>query len=187
MELYIIRHTPVTLEKGICYGQADVEVDENLFDGYVSSFSKQLPEQPELVYCSDLIRCKRLADALYAEYELEPRLREMNFGDWELKPWNDISTEAITQWSNDLKTYAPTNGENLQQLYNRIEIFLNDLRKKNAEKVVLITHAGVIRCIWAYILHIPIEKCVRIPIDFGEVFQVSLGKESNSDRIIRKG
>lgn len=187
MELYIIRHSPVALSKGICYGQADVGVDGESFAGYVELFKKQLPSHPDKVFSSDLKRCHQLTNALYKTYQLDSRLREIHFGDWELKKWEDISINSLTEWSANLLKYAPENGENLQQLYQRVEAFLNELRHTEARKIVLVTHAGVIRCIWTYILQMPIENCVRIPIDFGEVFQVYLGEQSVEDRIIRKG
>lgn len=187
MELYVIRHSPVGIKEGICYGQADVKIDYKLFDSYVINLKKRLPKKPDIVYSSDLNRCQKLAHTLYNNYEIDQRLREIHFGDWELKNWDAIDKTMLTDWSNNLLEYAPGNGENLLQLYQRVENFILELRKTKTKSIVLITHSGVIRCIWAYILKMPIENCIKIPIDFGEVFKVFLGSKPNEDRIIQKG
>ncbi|MEG1230080.1 MAG: histidine phosphatase family protein, partial [Flavobacterium sp.] len=86
MEIYLVRHTETVCEKGICYGQSDVDIAapfEMIFENIVS----QLPSEA-LIFTSPLKRCVTLAKYIQAKtkaisYQEDERLMEMNFGDWE--------------------------------------------------------------------------------------------------------
>ena len=45
---------------------------------------------------------------------------------------------------------GPPNGETLYGMYTRIASFLDELKKEKYKKVLIITHAGVLRCVKAY-------------------------------------
>ncbi|NJL77227.1 MAG: hypothetical protein HC892_21620 [Saprospiraceae bacterium] len=53
----------------------------------------------------------------------------------------------------------------------------------NTRKVLIITHAGVIRCLWAYLLDIPLQNIFKIPVGYNEIFVCKLGKERMYDSI----
>ena len=58
----------------------------------------------------------------------------------------------------DFVNKAPTNGETLTNMFKRITAFIDQLRTKKHSKVLIITHAGVIRCFWAYFFRNTITK-----------------------------
>ena len=60
MEIYLIRHTAPDIEKGICYGQTDLEL-AHTFSVEAREVLKQLPNQFDAVYTSPLKRYKQLA------------------------------------------------------------------------------------------------------------------------------
>ena len=82
-----------------------------------------------------------------------------------------------------VKTEAPPNGESLSDLAKRVNEFMDYLRPKKHEKVVLVTHAGVIRCIWAYLLDIPLHNVFKIPVDYDSVLRFKLGENPLFDSI----
>jgi alpha-ribazole phosphatase len=51
---------------------------------------------------------------------------------------------------------------------------------------LLITHAGVIRCIWSYLLEMPIKNMFKIPVGFGEIFVFTLGEDRVMDAVKQK-
>jgi alpha-ribazole phosphatase len=77
------------------------------------------------------------------------------------------------------------NGENLIQLFDRVKVFADSLRMEEHNKVLLITHAGVIRCLWAYLLAIPLQNIFKIPIAHSEIFIFNLTQNQNTDSIKR--
>jgi alpha-ribazole phosphatase len=187
MEIYIIRHTKVAVGKEVCYGQFDVALADS-FAEETKDYKVVLPADFDAVYCSKSSRCARLADALQLpEVHYKDDLMEMNFGDWENKLWNEIPEDRLNTWMENFVEVRAPNGENLLELHDRVVAFLDALRLKGYKKVLLITHAGVIRCIWAYFLKIPLHNIFKLPVGFGEIMICNLAKEALYDSIKQKG
>ena len=185
MEVYIIRHTPVAVGKDTCYGQSDVSLSETFIQD-LAYYKKELPTDFDVVYCSPSKRCKELAAALeFYNIEFEDLLMEMNFGDWENQKWNDINQKELNSWMLDFVNVKTPNGENLNELFNRVKLFIDELKYKEYNKVLLISHAGVIRCIWSYLLEIPLKNIFKIPVGHNEIFVCKLSKNSMIDKITR--
>lgn len=185
MEVYVIRHTPVAIGNDTCYGQSNVALADTFLQD-TEHYKKELPKDFDIVYCSPLNRCKELARALQFENIVEEdALMEMNFGDWENKKWNDLNQTVLNNWMTNFVKVKTPNGENLVELFERVKLFADSLRKQEHKKVLLITHAGVIRCLWAYMLNIPLRNIFKIPVEHNEIFICNLTKNSNTDSIKR--
>jgi len=185
MEIFVIRHTRVAIEANTCYGQLDIDVADT-FEEEANALKAQLPDQFDAIYSSPLIRCAKLANQFPQEIYFDDLLKEMDFGDWEGKPWDAINKEELNKWMLDFVNIKAPQGENLQILSDRFRTFMDNLRKKEYEKVLLVTHGGVIRCIWGYLLDIPLKNIFKIPVGFGEVFQFKINEEERKNRIKRK-
>ena len=95
--IYLIRHTKPAVDKGVCYGWTDLDVD--------TSFEKELAVIKEKTgdlssfqfFASPLLRCKRLANALVGDTDItfDDRLKELSFGDWEGITWEAIGDDTI--------------------------------------------------------------------------------------------
>ena len=99
MEIILVRHTTPDIERGICYGQADIGLADN-YKNEIKQVIKQLPENigNYTCYSSPLQRCKTLAESITNTITFDDRLKELNFGDWELKSWDAINSEALDNW-----------------------------------------------------------------------------------------
>ena len=175
MEVYLVRHTETVCEKGICYGQADVDLSEP-FQNYFEIIKDQVPADA-LFYSSPLQRCATLANYLSdTNYQTDSRLMEMNFGEWELQNWDAISPEAINPWMNDFVNIKVPEGESFVELYTRVVDFMTiELQQSNPSKpIVLITHAGVIRSILCQISGLPLKDAFQNKVDFGSVIKIEL-------------
>jgi alpha-ribazole phosphatase len=179
MEIYIVRHTKVKNTQGICYGQSDVEI-EDTFNEEVDELRMKLPTTFDKVYASPSKRCKTLAEQFnLGKVEISELLLEMNFGDWEGKNWNDINQEELNAWMIDFVNVKATNGENLIELYDRLTKFLNELSKQSDERVLIVTHAGIIRCIWAFTLGSPLNNIFKLDVGFGSVYKLKCNSSSS--------
>jgi len=90
MEIYLIRHTTPAVERGICYGFADIDVAPT-FETEAARVKGLLPDKPMDVYASPLQRCSKLATYLFGHtFTTDERLKELNFGDWEMQRWDDL-------------------------------------------------------------------------------------------------
>ncbi|WP_394757944.1 alpha-ribazole phosphatase [Flavobacterium sp.] len=174
MEIYLVRHTETVCEKGICYGQADVEIQAD----YLSLFESIKTEIPSdaIVYSSPLRRCTILANYISkGNYKTDSRLMEMNFGEWELKKWNDIPLEMLNPWMEDFVNVSVPNGESFVQLYERVNTFFDEIKKaKHSKSIVIITHAGVIRSVLCKNSNLSLKDAFQNKVDFGEVKKINL-------------
>jgi alpha-ribazole phosphatase len=158
MEIYLIRHTTPLVEKGICYGQTDLDVTDT-FEEEVKSIQPHLPDYIKHVYSSPLQRCSKLAKALFNSHHIQfhPDLMELNCGDWEMQKWDDIPKVQIQPWMDDFVHVTVPNGENYVDLYERVVAQYNYI-KSLAEPAVIVAHGGVLRSILAYITNTPLKE-----------------------------
>jgi alpha-ribazole phosphatase len=183
MEIHVIRHTKVAVDKTICYGQTDVAL-ANTYAEELANYKNKLPQDFDIVFSSPLSRCKQLAqDLQVAPIKFESTLQEMYFGKWENTAWSDINQDALNIWMMDFVNVKTPNGESLLDLFKRVENFMNNLRQAEHKKVLIVAHAGVIRCIWAYLLNIPLNNIFKLPVGFGELFICKLNKNTAFDSI----
>lgn len=169
MDIYLIRHTELNIPNGICYGQSEIPLKSS-FPNEVNSIERKLKDISfNICFASDLERCMSLAFALGYFPISDKRLRELDFGDWELKPWKDIQGCEIHKWFNNyLDTKCP-NGESFRELITRVDDFIRNCLDKNYSKVLIFTHGGVIRAMLHLLRHVPIEKVFDLEIGFSEL------------------
>ena len=172
MEVFLIRHTAPDIAKGICYGQSEVD----LLPGFQEeatrirvAIASKIAEAT--IYSSPLARCVRLAQFFAKNYITDERLLEMNFGDWELKKWNDLDQEALSDWMKDFVKVSCPNGESFMELYRRVESFFNYLTKTKEGPVIIVTHAGVIRAALSLLDKVPLKDTFDHKVDYGQVFE----------------
>jgi alpha-ribazole phosphatase len=183
MEIYLIRHTEVIGSKSICYGQSNPPLADT-FSEEAAALKAKLPAYFDAIYSSPLLRCKLLAEELgYQDVQFKAALMEVNFGTWEGKTWSEIPQSELDPWMSDFVNIAPPEGESLITMYKRIIIFLENLRKQPHKKVLLISHAGVIRNIISYILNIPLDNIFKLSIGHGEIFKVTLESHPSLDKL----
>jgi alpha-ribazole phosphatase len=166
MEIHVIRHTAVENPENLCYGFAEISLQK----GYIEGFKTlDIDKDYDVIVSSPSQRCRLLAEFFKFDYQTDERLREMNFGSWELKKWTDIPEDEINPWYKDFVNVKASGGENLLEMQTRVLSFWQDLIwKKDKEKVLIITHAGVIRLILQAVLRFPLENMFSIQIDYGK-------------------
>lgn len=173
MQLHLIRHTTVNLPKGICYGFSDVMPDHSWEAEAEMIKQKLVPLNISKVYSSPLSRCRLLAEKISKDVIIDDRLIELNFGSWELKPWNEIAGPMADQWMNDFVNVRCPEGESYLDMSIRIQAFLKDLAQTKKKEIVIISHAGAIRAIISLLQNIPLAKSFEIEISHGQIIPVT--------------
>ena len=176
-EIYLIRHTAPKVESGVCYGISDLDVVES-FEHEAEAIKTALLEKSiETIYSSPLLRCCKLASHLRPNQKilLDDRLKELDFGDWEMKPWAGIDRNEMNKWSADFVNIPTPNGESFGQLCKKVSAFVDEeIQKNKASKIAVVTHSGVIRCLVSRYLYIPLNKVFRLKLDYGVVVKLTL-------------
>ncbi|MGR3805377.1 histidine phosphatase family protein [Marinibacterium profundimaris] len=145
--LFLVRHAP-THAKGMV-GWTDLPAD--LADTpALDRLSAHLPDDA-LVISSDLTRCVATADALQGDRRRLPHdhgLREIHFGDWELRRFDEIEAEDpdhITAFWREPGPVRPPGGESWHDMRARTDAAVDRLLAAHAgETLVIVAHFGMI-------------------------------------------
>ncbi|OMP76797.1 histidine phosphatase family protein [[Flexibacter] sp. ATCC 35208] len=170
MELCFVRHVQPAIEAGICYGQLDVPLPagyETLHNEIITGLGRF-----DKIYTSPLQRCQLLAQTLSANFVSDERLMELNFGEWEGIKWDEIDRKLMDHWGANYITSGPPGGESLQQLVARLDAFLKTI--PFADRIVIVTHAGVIRAARHLLEARPLNKIMSEKINYGGIYTFNL-------------
>ncbi|BDB00729.1 alpha-ribazole phosphatase [Clostridium botulinum] len=166
MNIYLIRHgeTEQNKRKNF-YGKLDVGLNEK---GEEQSYKVgELLKDVKFnkIYISDRKRTKETAERILERnkfYEKEKniiykdeKINELDFGIFEGKSYEEIGSlypKEQEKWEKDWKNFAPPKGESAVVFYNRVENFMKHIQKEEDGNYLIVTHGGVIRMIYSYIL-----------------------------------
>ena len=152
MKLILVRHPQPEIDPGICYGSTDLAVSPQQRDHTLHALLATLPET-ETLYSSPLRRCAELAALLHThrpttQLSFDPRLAEMDFGSWEMRPWDDIPRQQVDAWAADLIDYRPGGGESVLQMAARVADIYHAIAGRRQDAII-ICHAGTMRLMGA--------------------------------------
>jgi alpha-ribazole phosphatase len=146
MTLWLVRHAQPLVDPGVCYGALDVPADAAATAEAAQALAAVLP-QGLPAYHSPLQRCEQLAHALQGlrpdlTFKVDTRLVEMDFGQWEGMPWEQIPRDAMDAWTADFGNHRFGGVESANAVLQRVAAAWREVGERDA---VWITHAGVIR------------------------------------------
>jgi broad specificity phosphatase PhoE len=175
--LYLVRHGRTLDAEGRCIGHCDLEMDPAAAAG-LAALAESLAVPPRRV-TSDLSRARATLAALAeGPHTLEPRLREMDFGEWDGRHWAEIQAQdgrRLRRWMDAwVETPAP-GGESFAQVAARTAAWLAEVAAEPAEDVLAVAHAGSIRALLCGALGLPLERAFRLRVDHGRVSALELG------------
>ncbi len=139
MRVFLVRHTAVDVEPGTCYGQSDVPLKES-FESEAAIVKAKLEilvaqgVKFDTIYTSPLSRCVKLATYCgYPNAQREASIKEINFGEWELKKFSDITDPRLQEWYDNYLEVRATGGESFRDQYERVAAFLSELGSSAAD------------------------------------------------------
>lgn len=186
MNIYLIRHTKPAVESKICYGQTDLPVDAS-FPQELARIKSIIPKKFDVIFTSPLQRCKTLAHNLNADRIIEDNdLMEINFGDWEMKPYTEITFNEFEDWTTDFVYKKAPNGESFFEMNDRVIRAWEKIVSSEYENICLTIHSGVLRCIFAHILGIELKNAFIIGQEYGAVNLISIDKNITEIKFLNK-
>ncbi len=166
-KLVLIRHgeTDWNLE-GRYQGQSDIPLNAN---GMLQA--KELAEMLraqhfDAIYSSDLLRARLTAEILArttgAPLHVDPRLREINQGQWEGMLFSEIRQrypELIAQRRNDPLSVIPPGGESIEQVRERVLAALKAIVTAHPDgEVAIVSHGLALAIIKVHLSDLPISN-----------------------------
>ncbi|TXD98135.1 phosphoglycerate mutase [Psychrobacter frigidicola] len=145
MTLYIWRHPKPLAAAGICFGQTDMAVDKRKLKRLANQIQRyvRLHQLPKAIWVSPLQRSLKVGQLLAQqgfEYHVATELIEIDFGIWENRSWEKIPKKEIDEWCDNFASFAPNNGESLQQFFIRIQGWLS--AHVDNKPILAVGHAG---------------------------------------------
>ena len=151
-------------------GQTDDPLSEN---GWAQMRAAVGDHRPwEAILTSPLARCRAFAEKLAARLalplEMDARLMEVGFGEWEGRTAEELlatDSERLARFWSDPMRHAAPGGETLTAFRDRILAAWEDILAHHAGRHVLIVgHAGTIRIAVCHVLDMPLDRLFRIQV-----------------------
>lgn len=184
--IYILRHGEITDISSLA-GHTDFKVTELGRQQMI-----QASEKLKFGQCisSPLSRClefaQDLSQQLGVDLFVEPCVMEMNFGDWDGKKYDQLWQQPkpnIGDFWQQPFLCSPPNGESFAELTTRVETWWQKFVEHVEQDTLVVTHAGVIKCLLALTLSKDkdLEQMAKIAttlsVDYGQVVHFTCYKE----------
>ena len=176
MEVILIRHTTPDVPPGTCYGQADVPLKETFEEeAAVTKAALDACGPVDHALTSPLSRCTRLAAYCgHADAERDPRILELDFGEWEMQLFDEITDPHLQEWFADHIHTPVTGGESFMMQYRRVSHFLDELKTKPWHRVAVFAHGGVLVAAQVYAGLVTPETAFAALPPFGGLVRITL-------------
>lgn len=141
-ELWLVRHGETVRSRDrLIAGWADIPLTER-GEEEARALAPQLAGRVfDTVTTSDLLRAVTTARLAWGEVPVDPRLREVSFGDLEGHPWETLPEEH-RQGLYSFREFSFPGGEAHDELVARVLAFVDDLPEG---RHLIFTHGGVVR------------------------------------------
>ncbi len=148
-QLLLMRHASVGPEHAGRYlGRSDVPIARSQAAPVRSAADWLASKRVGRCVCSPMLRARQTAELVARTIEIDPDLREVDFGRWEGKNFDEIAktdAEHVQKWAEMREDFAFPEGESMADFLARIKRAADRLASDPAKVVLAITHGGVIR------------------------------------------
>jgi probable phosphoglycerate mutase len=180
--ILFVRHGETALNRdGRLQGRIDLELSERGGEQVARVAQRFVPGSVARVYTSPLRRAQQTAEAIAAvsdaDVEIDERLVELDYGEWDGKPLTEMRTPRGEMWFAD-PTFAPPGGESLVAVTARVEAFCGDrLRPDGGEPIAAVSHVSPIKAavIWA----LGVDERATLRMQLGLASITTIGARSN--------
>jgi broad specificity phosphatase PhoE len=174
MDLILVRHGRTDAKLDLCLGQADLPLSTRGFTDVQQLAATWNESAPRFLFCSDLRRAQQSAQVFAAAFAIEPlidpRLREVDFGRWNGRHWNDVMQAddgRYRHWLENWVIQEAPDGESFANVLRRTGAWLAALLGSTSHEdcVLAVAHAGSIRAVLCHALGLPPGRALTIGID----------------------
>ena len=173
--LLLVRHGRTRLNAaGLLQGRVDPPLDD-----WGQSQAEALAAVPALraaarVVCSPLLRARQTADALGPPVGVDGRWIELDYGDWDGRPFASVPAEDWAGWRADL-AWSPPGGESLAAVGERVRTALEELAGEVSDSdIAVVTHVSPIKAALAWALGVGDEVAWSIHLDPASITRIAL-------------
>lgn len=150
MKVYIVRHGQVPHNALKKYNKTDEDLTDLGIKQAEELRDKIKDMKFDIIICSPLNRAKHTADIININNQkiiYDDRIRERSCGDLSGKPLEATNREEYWNYYTDIQ-YGTS--ENIKLFFERVYNFLDELKTKDYERVLVVAHSGVSKAFSGY-------------------------------------
>lgn len=160
-QVYLVRHGEVEAPAGVFLGKTDagLSAEGRGHGGWLADRLKNLPV--DRCFCSPLLRAQQtasfIAESKGLEIETHDDLREIDFGRWEGRCFDEIKAaeqQEVKNWCENPLDFNFPEGDSVVDFIARVEQYHRRLLQEDGENLLLVTHGGVIRTLLVHMLNL---------------------------------
>ncbi len=158
MNIYLTRHGETRFNKDeLMQGHVDEPLSEVGIAQAHQTKEALKDIKFDAVYVSPLTRARQTASIISGlpeeELIVDDRIIEVSFGPYELKPYRKLGLWMTAYWVLPEFIPAPKGVENTKSMVARSRSFLEELKTKDYENVLVVCHGGIIRALCGVLEH----------------------------------
>ncbi len=175
--ILLIRHGQTASNRdGLLVGRIDPPLTE-LGEAQAQRLGARLQgSNPAFILSSPLSRARQTADVIAAStgltVEIEDRLVEMNYGEWDGTPIADVPIEVWRQWRSDPE-FKPPGGESLHDVSKRVGSLMGELLLSD-DLAIVVSHVSPIKAALTWALGAPDQMVWRMFIDVASISSIGM-------------
>lgn len=186
--IIVVRHGRTAANAaGLLLGRSDPELDDVgslQAQRVAAALAGDSTTRVGRVLCSPLRRtiatAAAIGDAVGAGIDVEERVIELDYGDWDGTAVSDVSAADWATWRADLD-FAPPRGESLSQLGVRVRSAFDDLAEEAREHdIVVVTHVSPVKAAVAWALGVGDALAWRMFVSPASISRISTAGPSPS-------
>ena len=177
--LIVVRHGQTSANaRGLLLGRADPALDAIGREQAAAVATELAPLQlGTRIVASPLTRTRETAAIIAGESgietELDERWIELDYGDLEGTPVEDVPADTWRRWRAD-PTFVPAGGESLQSLGQRVSAACDELLRAAADRdVIVVTHVSPVKAAVVWALGVGDEVTWRTYVAPGSVTRIA--------------
>ena len=155
MKVYLARHGQCNSNLNKIYNYKNEDLNETGIEQAKQLREKLTNIDIDVIYSSPLLRAKHTAEIINInnkEILFDERLREREHGSLEGK---SIDVTDREEYWNYYTTARYGTEERIPELFDRVKSFLDELKNKEYNSVLIVAHSGVSKAFYAYFNGIP--------------------------------
>lgn len=181
MKIHFLRHAETTAPKGSLVGSTDVGLSRTGVK-QADTLAIRLPVDVPCL-CSPMVRTRQTLERLQAvgvarTVTFDERLREMDFGSYELKTFSQLAQGGVDMegWL-EYTHFAFPGGESIAHFSKRLQEVLESFHADPEEQLLVLAHGGVIRTLLCLMLGLDIKNYLLFSVDHASWSTVELFSE----------
>jgi broad specificity phosphatase PhoE len=173
--LILVRHGETAANsEGRLQGQVETELNDR-GRGQAERLATAVAKlEPVAVVSSPLRRARETAAAIGSasglDVEIDERLTELHYGDWEGSRFGELPNGAFDAWRAD-PTFTPPGGESLVDLRARVVPCIEDLLERD-RPVVAVSHVSPIKAAITWALGVGEETTWRMHLELASISRI---------------